>query len=109
MALFHFDVRQIKRSAGQSAIACAAYRSGQKLTATTMANGAITAARAVSLALKSCFRMDIIPTTQHILDNYNHLTITEKNHLWKMVLQKVTVYRTPAGELSVHIYPKLPK
>lgn len=31
MALFHFDVRQIKRSAGQSAIACAAYRSGQKL------------------------------------------------------------------------------
>lgn len=31
MALFHFDVHQIKRSAGQSAIACAAYRSGQKL------------------------------------------------------------------------------
>lgn len=31
MALFHFDVRQIKRSAGQSAIACAAYRSDQKL------------------------------------------------------------------------------
>ena len=31
MALFHFDVRQIKRSTGQSAIACAAYRSGQKL------------------------------------------------------------------------------
>lgn len=31
MALFHFDVRQIKRSAGQSAIACAAYRSGEKL------------------------------------------------------------------------------
>ena len=31
MALFHFDVRQIKRSAGQSAIACAAYRAGEKL------------------------------------------------------------------------------
>ena len=30
-ALFHFDVRQIKRSAGQSAIACAAYRAGEKL------------------------------------------------------------------------------
>ena len=31
MALFHFDVRQIKRSAGQSVIACAAYRAGEKL------------------------------------------------------------------------------
>ena len=31
MALFHFNVSQIKRSAGQSAIACAAYRAGEKL------------------------------------------------------------------------------
>lgn len=31
MALFHFHVTQIKRSAGQSAIASAAYRSGEKL------------------------------------------------------------------------------
>ena len=31
MALFHFNVTQIKRSAGQSAIACAAYRAGEKL------------------------------------------------------------------------------
>lgn len=31
MALFHFHVGQIKRSAGQSAIAAAAYRSGEKL------------------------------------------------------------------------------
>ena len=31
MALFHFHVDQIKRSAGQSAIACAAYRAGEKL------------------------------------------------------------------------------
>ena len=52
--------------------------------------------------------MDIIFTTQHILDNYDRLTVIERNHLWKRVLQKVTVYRTPAGELSVHIYPKLP-
>ena len=33
----------------------------------------------------------------------------EKNRLWKLVLRKVTAYRTPEGELSVHIYPKLPK
>lgn len=31
MALYHFHVEQIKRSAGQSAIACAAYRAGEKL------------------------------------------------------------------------------
>lgn len=31
MALYHFHVGQIKRSAGQSAIACAAYRAGEKL------------------------------------------------------------------------------
>ena len=31
MALFHFHVGQIKRSAGQSAIAAAAYRAGEKL------------------------------------------------------------------------------
>ena len=53
--------------------------------------------------------IEIIPTTQHILDNYDHLTTEEKNRLWKLVLQKVTVFRTPEGELSVHIYPKLPR
>jgi phosphoenolpyruvate synthase/pyruvate phosphate dikinase len=53
--------------------------------------------------------IDIIPTAQHILDNYDILTTEEKNRLWKLVLKKATLYRTPAGELSVHIYPKLPK
>lgn len=31
IALFHFHVTQIKRSAGQSAVAAAAYRAGKKL------------------------------------------------------------------------------
>ena len=31
MSLFHFHVTQIKRSTGQSAVACAAYRAGEKL------------------------------------------------------------------------------
>ena len=53
--------------------------------------------------------MDIIPTTQHILDNYDILTTEEKNRLWKLVLKKATLYRAPQGELSVHIYPKLPR
>lgn len=53
--------------------------------------------------------MEIIPNTQQILENYDVVTIPEKNRLWKLVLKKATVYRTPEGELSVHIYPKLPK
>lgn len=31
MTLFHLHVTQVKRSAGQSAVACAAYRAGEKL------------------------------------------------------------------------------
>ena len=53
--------------------------------------------------------LQIIPATQHILDHYQHFTVEEKNRLWKLVLQKATVYRSPDGELSVHIYPNLPK
>lgn len=53
--------------------------------------------------------MEIVPTTQHILDHYDILTPAEKNRLWKLVLKRATVYRTPDGELSVHIYPKLPE
>ena len=30
MALFHFHAAQVKRSAGQSAVACAAYRAASK-------------------------------------------------------------------------------
>ncbi len=31
MAIFHFSVKAISRSAGRSAVACSAYRSGEKL------------------------------------------------------------------------------
>ena len=53
--------------------------------------------------------MQIIPTTQHILDNYDILSILEKNQLWKLVLKKVTVYRSQEDELSIQLYPNLPK
>ena len=53
--------------------------------------------------------MNIIPAALHILNSYDVLAIAEKNRLWKLVLNKATVYRTPEGKLSVHIYPKLPK
>lgn len=51
---------------------------------------------------------EIIPTTQHILDSYPRLSVVEKNSLWKIVMEKITVFRTPDGEFSMHIYPKLP-
>lgn len=50
---------------------------------------------------------ELIPTTQRILDSYPHLSIAEKNSLWKIVLEKITAYRTPEGEFSLHLYPKL--
>jgi hypothetical protein len=53
--------------------------------------------------------LQIIPTTQQILDNYDILTILEKNQLWKLVLKKVTVYRSQDDELSIQLYPNLPK
>ena len=52
---------------------------------------------------------ELIPTTQRILDSYPHLSIAEKNSLWKIVLEKITAYRTPEGECSLHLYPKLPR
>lgn len=53
--------------------------------------------------------VQIIPTTQHILENYPILTVAEKNRLWKLVMTKATVYRSPDSELTVNIYPNLPK
>lgn len=53
-------------------------------------------------------RAEVIPVTQHILDSYEQLSIHEKNRLWKIVMEKITVYRTPDGKFSMHIYPKLP-
>lgn len=51
----------------------------------------------------------LIPTTQHILENYDFLSVEEKNQLWKLVLEKVTVFRSQEDELMIHIYPNLPK
>lgn len=50
----------------------------------------------------------LIPTAQHILDSYPSLTVEEKNQLWRLVLDEVTVYRSQDDELTVHLYPKLP-
>ena len=54
-------------------------------------------------------RKNIIPTTQHMLDIYDILNPEEKNRLWKIVLEKITVYKTKSDEFSLHIYPKVPR
>ncbi len=54
--------------------------------------------------------LNIIPTTQKILDNYDQLTPGEKNALWKEVLYKVTFRKTEKkGRFDITIYPKLPQ
>lgn len=51
----------------------------------------------------------LIPTAQHILDNYSQLSVEEKNQLWKLVMKKATVYRSQDDKLTVNVYPNLPK
>jgi len=51
----------------------------------------------------------IIPAAQHILESYPILTLEEKNRLWKLVLKKATIYRSPDNEVVIRIYPNLPK
>jgi hypothetical protein len=54
--------------------------------------------------------LNIIPTTQRILDNYDQLTPREKNDLWKEVLHQVTFRKTEKkGRFDITIYPKLPR
>jgi hypothetical protein len=50
----HFHATQVKRSAGQSAMASAAYRAGEKLYSEYYGMSATTPARAASSVLKSC-------------------------------------------------------
>ena len=51
----------------------------------------------------------IIPTAQHILESYSILSLEEKNRLWKLVLKKITIYRSPDDDITIRIHPNLPK
>ena len=51
----------------------------------------------------------IIPAAQHILESYPLLTVEEKNRLWKLVLKKATIYRSPDDDVIIRINPNLPK
>lgn len=58
---------------------------------------------------KEVAHTQIIPAAQHILESYPILTLEEKNRLWKLVLKKVTIYRSPDDEITIQIHPNLPK
>ena len=53
--------------------------------------------------------VNFIPTAQRLLDNYDKLSVKEKNMLWKEVLEKVTVFRSQSDEINIQIYPRLPQ
>jgi hypothetical protein len=53
--------------------------------------------------------IEIIPTTQQILDHYDLFSVSEKNEMWKLIMRKATVFRTKDDQLSLHIYPNLPQ
>ena len=61
-----------------------------------------------SKSSRKSIEAEVIPTTQRILDSYPHLSVEEKNQLWKIVMEKITMYRTPEGDFTLHIDPKLP-
>lgn len=58
---------------------------------------------------KETAHTQIIPAAQHILESYPILSLEEKNRLWKLVLKKVTIYRSPDDEITIRIHPNLPK
>ena len=58
---------------------------------------------------KETAQTQIIPVAQHILESYPILSMEEKNRLWKLVLKKATIYRSPDNEVTIRIYPNLPR
>ena len=57
---------------------------------------------------KEVAHTQIIPTAQHILESYSILSL-EENRLWKLVLKKITIYRSPDDDITIRIHPNLPK
>ena len=58
---------------------------------------------------KETAQTQLIPVAQHILERYPILSLEEKNRLWKLVLKKATIYRSPDNEVTIRIYSNLPK
>ena len=58
---------------------------------------------------KETAQAQIIPVAQYILENHPILSLEKKNRLWKLVLKKAAIYRSPGNEVTIRIYPNLPK
>ena len=83
MALFHFHVTQIRRSAGQSAVASAAYRAGENCTVSITARTVITPKNRASLLLTSFSR----PTLRRSIQTgkpYGTPGKTPKRRRWRI-------------------------
>ncbi len=52
---------------------------------------------------------ELIPTTQHILDSYDALTVEEKNGLWKLVIEKGNDLSGARRGSAYSNFPKPPK
>lgn len=50
-----------------------------------------------------------LPTTAHVLDCYDRMTLEEKNRLWKLLMEKITYYRDleKPDRIEIHLYPRL--
>lgn len=58
--------------------------------------------------VKSKQSTEIIPKTQHLLDNYDGMTPQQKNDLWKEVVEKIELFAEPKQkDFHIKIYPKL--
>ena len=52
--------------------------------------------------------VEIIPKTQHLLDNYGDMTPQQKNDLWKEIVDHIDLTAEPkAKDFHIRIYPKL--
>lgn len=50
---------------------------------------------------------NLIPTTQNLLDNYDILTVKQKNEILKKILFKIEYSRQPQGEIEITLHPQL--
>ena len=52
-----------------------------------------------------------LPIRVHIFDCYGMMTVEEKNRFWKLLMKKITYYRSPIepDKIEIHLYPKLGK
>lgn len=53
--------------------------------------------------------VQLIPTTETLLDSYDDMTVQERNLLLKNILQKITYRKTPDGRIEIDLYPLLPQ